>query len=119
MQYSIHIPSRSFRSTYNWDLLHSSSNIHALRGSLIESINSIWQRRHSAMQYLIHVSSRSLSSTYNQDMLHSSSNIYTLSEDHLLSQSIQSGRDAILLCNIQYIYVIFNTCPLAVAQLDL
>ncbi|KAF6168031.1 hypothetical protein GIB67_011416, partial [Kingdonia uniflora] len=58
--------------------LHCSSNIHALRRSLIESINSIWQRCHSAMQYSMHVSSRSLSSTYNQDLLHSSSNIYAL-----------------------------------------
>ncbi|KAF6145953.1 hypothetical protein GIB67_000133, partial [Kingdonia uniflora] len=55
MQYSIHVLSRSLSSTYNRDLLHSSSNIHSLRGSLIESINLIWQRRHSAMQYSIHL----------------------------------------------------------------
>ncbi|KAF6142603.1 hypothetical protein GIB67_015089, partial [Kingdonia uniflora] len=55
MQYSIHVPSRSLSLTYNRDLLYSSSNIHTLRGSLIESINSIWQRRHSAMQYSIHL----------------------------------------------------------------
>ncbi|KAF6161190.1 hypothetical protein GIB67_007831 [Kingdonia uniflora] len=55
MQYLIHVPSRSLSSTYNRDLLHSSSNIHALRGPLIESINSIWQRRHSAIQYSIHL----------------------------------------------------------------
>ncbi|KAF6144412.1 hypothetical protein GIB67_024639 [Kingdonia uniflora] len=45
--------------------------------------------------------------------------IYTLSEGHLLSQPIRYGRDVIQLCNIQYIYAIFNTCPLTVAQLDL
>ncbi|KAF6139358.1 hypothetical protein GIB67_026200, partial [Kingdonia uniflora] len=84
MQYSIHVSSRSLSSTYNRDLLHSSSNIHALRGSLIESINSIWQRPFSyaifntSMQYSIHIPSRSLSSTYNQDILHSSSNMYAL-----------------------------------------
>ncbi|KAF6170052.1 hypothetical protein GIB67_042857, partial [Kingdonia uniflora] len=55
MQYLIYVPSWSLSSTYNWDLLHSSSNIHVLQGSLIESINSIWQRRHSAMQYSIHL----------------------------------------------------------------
>ncbi|KAF6155601.1 hypothetical protein GIB67_007859 [Kingdonia uniflora] len=44
--------------------------------------------------------------------------IYTLSEDCLLSQSILSGRDATQLCNIQYIYAIFNTCPITVTQLD-
>ncbi|KAF6144198.1 hypothetical protein GIB67_004871 [Kingdonia uniflora] len=60
------------------------------------------QRRHSAMQYSIHVPTRSLSSTYNRDLLHSSSNIYALSNDRLLSHSIQSGKDAIQLCNIQY-----------------
>ncbi|KAF6155206.1 hypothetical protein GIB67_019732 [Kingdonia uniflora] len=78
MPYSIHIPSRSLRSTYNWDLPHSSSNIHALRRSLIESINSIWQKHHSAMPYLIHVPSRSPRSTYNRDLPHSSSNIHAL-----------------------------------------
>ncbi|KAF6135229.1 hypothetical protein GIB67_035300, partial [Kingdonia uniflora] len=109
MQYSTQVPSQSLSSTYNRDLLHSSSNIHALRGSLIESINSIWQRRHfiyaifnTTMQYLTQVPSQSLSSTYSRDLLHTSSNIYTLSEDRLLSQSIRSGRDAIQLCNIQY-----------------
>ncbi|KAF6157619.1 hypothetical protein GIB67_037192 [Kingdonia uniflora] len=45
--------------------------------------------------------------------------IYMLSEDRLLSQSIRSGRDVIQLCNIQYIYAIFNTYPITVAQLDL
>ncbi|KAF6165864.1 hypothetical protein GIB67_012761 [Kingdonia uniflora] len=34
-------------------------NVHALRGSLIESINLIWQRCHSTMQYSIHIPSRS------------------------------------------------------------
>ncbi|KAF6145709.1 hypothetical protein GIB67_002460 [Kingdonia uniflora] len=42
MQYSIQVSSRSLSLTYNRDLLYVSSNIHALRGSLIESINSIW-----------------------------------------------------------------------------
>ncbi|KAF6144173.1 hypothetical protein GIB67_004846, partial [Kingdonia uniflora] len=56
------------------------------------------------MQYSTQVSLRSLSSTYNWDLLHSSSNIYTLSKDRLLNQAIQYGRDAIQLCNIQYIY---------------
>ncbi|KAF6135737.1 hypothetical protein GIB67_028593 [Kingdonia uniflora] len=78
MQYPIHVPSRSLSLTYNRDLLHNFSNIHALRGSLIESINLIWQRCHSVMQYPIHTPSRSLSSTYNRDLLHNSSNIHAL-----------------------------------------
>ncbi|KAF6157989.1 hypothetical protein GIB67_008118, partial [Kingdonia uniflora] len=101
MQYSTQVPSRSLSSAYNRDQLHSSSNIHALRGSLINLTNLIWQRRHSVMQYSTQVPSRPLSSTYNRDLLHSSSNIYTFSEDRLLSQSIRSGRDAIQLCNVQ------------------
>ncbi|KAF6145570.1 hypothetical protein GIB67_037603, partial [Kingdonia uniflora] len=109
MQYSIHVPSRPLSSTYNWDLLHSSSNIHALRGSLIESINLIWQRRHSAMQYLIHLCNIQYMSHHGRlaqpvigiyIIVHQ---IYTLSEGRLLSQSIRSGRGAIQLCNIQYI----------------
>ncbi|KAF6148599.1 hypothetical protein GIB67_042558 [Kingdonia uniflora] len=51
MQYSTQVPSRSLSLTYNRDLIHSSSNIYALRGLLIESINLIWQRRHLTMQY--------------------------------------------------------------------
>ncbi|KAF6158730.1 hypothetical protein GIB67_040244 [Kingdonia uniflora] len=78
MQYSIQVPSQSLSSTYNRDLLHSSSNIHVLQGPLIKLINSIWQRCHLAMQYSTQVPSRSLSLTYNQDLLHSSSNIYAL-----------------------------------------
>ncbi|KAF6169618.1 hypothetical protein GIB67_004010 [Kingdonia uniflora] len=41
----------TFNISHYWNLHHSSLNIHALRGSLIESTNSIWQRRHSAMPY--------------------------------------------------------------------
>ncbi|KAF6165437.1 hypothetical protein GIB67_017919 [Kingdonia uniflora] len=78
MPYLIHVPSRSLRSTYNQDLPHSSSNILALRRSLIESMNSIWQRCYSAMPYSIHVPSRPLSSTYNRDLHHSSLNILAL-----------------------------------------
>ncbi|KAF6165697.1 hypothetical protein GIB67_012594 [Kingdonia uniflora] len=42
MQYSIHVPSRSLSSTYNRDLLHSSSNTYALSGDrlLSQSIRS-------------------------------------------------------------------------------
>ncbi|KAF6151012.1 hypothetical protein GIB67_016490, partial [Kingdonia uniflora] len=95
MQYSTQVPSRSLSSIYNRDLLHRSSNIHALRGLLIESINLIWQRCHfsytifnTTMQYLIHVPSRSLNSTYNRDLLHSPSNIHVLRG--LLIESINS-----------------------------
>ncbi|KAF6166280.1 hypothetical protein GIB67_008708, partial [Kingdonia uniflora] len=85
MQYATQVPSWSLSSTYNRDLLHSSSNIHALRGLLIESINSIWQRHHfsyaifnTTKQYSTQVPSRPLSSTYNRDLLHRSSNIHAL-----------------------------------------
>ncbi|KAF6171933.1 hypothetical protein GIB67_011830, partial [Kingdonia uniflora] len=108
MQYSIHVPSQSLSSTCNWDLHHSSSNIHTLRRSLIESINSIWQRCHSAMPYSIHLcniqymSRRSRSVRPVTGIYIIAHQIYTLSEGRLLSQSILSGRDAIQLCNIQY-----------------
>ncbi|KAF6135464.1 hypothetical protein GIB67_015317 [Kingdonia uniflora] len=39
MQYSTQVPLRLLSSTYNQDLLHNSSNIRALRGLLIESVN--------------------------------------------------------------------------------
>ncbi|KAF6139404.1 hypothetical protein GIB67_026246 [Kingdonia uniflora] len=91
MQYLIYVPSRSLSLTYNQDLRYNSSNIHALRGSPIESINSIWQRRHSAIQYSIHLcniqymsyhgrSAQPITGIYFIDL-----QIYTLSEDRLLS----------------------------------
>ncbi|KAF6175492.1 hypothetical protein GIB67_021982 [Kingdonia uniflora] len=85
----------------NWDLLHSSSNILALRGSLIESINSIWQRLHSVMQYSIHLCNIQYMSHHGRSarpvtgIYFIAHQIYTLSEGRLLNQSIRSGRDAI------------------------
>ncbi|KAF6151446.1 hypothetical protein GIB67_016258, partial [Kingdonia uniflora] len=108
MPYSIHVPSRSLLSTYNRDLSHSSSNILALQRSLIESINSIWQRRHSEMSYSIHLcniqymSHRTRSARPVTGIYIIAYQIYTLSEGRLLSQSIRSARDAIQLCHIQY-----------------
>ncbi|KAF6148749.1 hypothetical protein GIB67_019357, partial [Kingdonia uniflora] len=106
--YILHVPSRSLRSTYNRDLPHSSSNILALRGSLIESINLIWQRRHSAMPYSIHVPSWSLRSTYDRDLPHSSSTIHALRGSLIESiNSIWQRRHSAMpysihLCHIQY-----------------
>ncbi|KAF6164569.1 hypothetical protein GIB67_025395 [Kingdonia uniflora] len=54
------------------------------------------------MQYSIHIPSWSLSSTYTR-IYFITLQIHMLSEGRLLSQSIRSGRDAIQLCNIQYI----------------
>ncbi|KAF6168057.1 hypothetical protein GIB67_011442 [Kingdonia uniflora] len=48
-------------------------------------------------------SNRPTTKNYYNDIYFIALQIYTLSEDCLLSQSIRSGRDAILLCNIQYI----------------
>ncbi|KAF6169310.1 hypothetical protein GIB67_013740, partial [Kingdonia uniflora] len=108
MPYSIHIPSRSLRSTYNRGLPYNSSNILALRRSLIESTNSMWQRCHSAMPYLIHLCNIQYMSHHGRSarpvigICIIAHQIYTLSEGRLLSQSIRSSRDAIQLCNIQY-----------------
>ncbi|KAF6169990.1 hypothetical protein GIB67_034382, partial [Kingdonia uniflora] len=82
--------------------------MHALRGSLIELINSIWQRHHSAMQYSIHLCNIQYKSHHGRSarlitgIYFIALQIYTLFEGRLLSQLIRSGRDAIQLYNIQY-----------------
>ncbi|KAF6155035.1 hypothetical protein GIB67_035782, partial [Kingdonia uniflora] len=93
LQYSIQVLSRSLRSTYNWDLLHSSSNTYTLSMDRLFDLAETWFSYtifNTAMQYSIYDPSRSPCSTYNQDLLHSSSTIYALSKDRLLSHSIRS-----------------------------
>ncbi|KAF6174969.1 hypothetical protein GIB67_026457 [Kingdonia uniflora] len=57
--------------------------------------------KHCTYLYMVH-SNRPTMENYYNNIYFIALQIYTLSEDRLLSQSIRSGRDAIQLCNIQY-----------------